>query len=236
MHGAPVEAHFRADGGQKMPDLSFEDVERLSDQLYLKIRARIQVWVVVLIFAIVGAIGTGGFLILEDRAIKIAQETVTQVNNQGIANKLAEEPGFRQDVADALFASLSNSVIAFDRAEGCPEGWRDWSKGAGRVIVGVGNGANLTPRTLGDSGGEESHELTVDELPKHSHGIYIKLEADNASGGNNYHRFVGTGNNSQALRDHTNATDNVGEGAGHNNMPPFVALHFCKKIAIAPDD
>jgi len=39
----------------------------------------------------------------------------------------------------------------------------------GRTILGVGDGAGLTPRTLAEAGGAEDHQLTVAELPAHSH-------------------------------------------------------------------
>lgn len=39
----------------------------------------------------------------------------------------------------------------------------------GRVAVGVGAGAGLTPRALGDVFGEEQHQLTVAELASHQH-------------------------------------------------------------------
>ncbi|MGJ3244926.1 MAG: tail fiber protein [Elainellaceae cyanobacterium] len=41
----------------------------------------------------------------------------------------------------------------------------------GRVPVGVGQGAGLTDRQLGQSGGEEAHKLTVAEMPQHGHGV-----------------------------------------------------------------
>jgi microcystin-dependent protein len=39
----------------------------------------------------------------------------------------------------------------------------------GRTFIGAGTGAGLTARTLGHAFGEESHALTVGELPAHTH-------------------------------------------------------------------
>lgn len=39
----------------------------------------------------------------------------------------------------------------------------------GKTPIGAGAGTGLTPRTLGQNGGEEKHQLTVDELAKHIH-------------------------------------------------------------------
>lgn len=39
----------------------------------------------------------------------------------------------------------------------------------GRVAIGNGNGSGLSPRSLGDRGGEEDIVLTVNQLPAHTH-------------------------------------------------------------------
>jgi microcystin-dependent protein len=41
----------------------------------------------------------------------------------------------------------------------------------GRVMVGSGTGTGLTPRSVGQYGGEETHLLTVPEIPAHNHPV-----------------------------------------------------------------
>lgn len=41
----------------------------------------------------------------------------------------------------------------------------------GRVNVGAGTGPGLSARTVGQTFGEETHQLTLSEMPTHSHGV-----------------------------------------------------------------
>jgi microcystin-dependent protein len=59
----------------------------------------------------------------------------------------------------------------------------------GRVAVGYGQGAGLTNRGIGGSGGEENHPLTVAEIAAHSHA---------ASQPDHYHNIPGAGNHSHS--------------------------------------
>lgn len=41
----------------------------------------------------------------------------------------------------------------------------------GRMLVHDGQGPGLTPRTLGERGGAETHTLTPSQMPAHTHGV-----------------------------------------------------------------
>ena len=93
----------------------------------------------------------------------------------------------------------------------------------GRVPVGVGQGAGLTQRSRGASGGAEEHALGVAELPVHSHNYSETTTVPNtpARGGSN---APGDGYS------HAEAsTTPTGLGTGHANMPPWLALHYIIK-------
>ena len=83
-----------------------------------------------------------------------------------------------------------------------------------RFVVGAGTSYNNN-----DTGGEATHVLTIDEMPAHSHGIYIGPQA---GGGRpaTYH----TDSYNQQIN-----TTSVGGGQPHNNLPPYIGLTFIIK-------
>jgi microcystin-dependent protein len=101
-----------------------------------------------------------------------------------------------------------------------------WTKIRGRFLF-----ASDSNHDVGDTGGEEKHILTINEVPSHQH-VYYKycreshtiyhLKQDNSSSHimmiqDNY--FIGT-----------DFTDNVGGGGSHNNMPPYLTANCWKRI------
>ena len=116
------------------------------------------------------------------------------------------------------------TVAAFTSNE-CPTGWSPFEEAAGRVILGAGAGKGLTPRYLMQKGGEEKHKLTIAEMPKHKHtwtGVRADKMDDRGFGGSerNVHRASGTVND---------ISQEQGGDQPHENMPPFIALRFCRK-------
>lgn len=112
------------------------------------------------------------------------------------------------------------AVVAFELSQ-CPSGWTDFELAKGRFVVGVGQGNNLTERTLLENGGTESHTLTVSELPPHRHPgnvSYSGASAENFQTNSNY-----------PLASWESQSGETGGGLPHNNMPPFVALRYCRK-------
>lgn len=139
------------------------------------------------------------------------------------------------------------AVMAFD-AERCPSGWAAFQQAGGRFIIGSGlhenkdvNGLPLKAFKTGLSGGEAVHALTIDEMPKHTHQFSIEAGAKIPE---KFPDFWLSGTGSTYNFEFNNPSGpqaNVGglvlgiaEAGGsqaHNNMPPYVALYFCKKEA-----
>lgn len=93
----------------------------------------------------------------------------------------------------------------------------------GRTVVGVGAGAGLSDRALGQRGGEEQHKLTVAEMPSHTHREQGSNRLDGATGGATHYQDV----DNVSFGPVTTAA--TGGDQPHNTMPPFVALNYIIK-------
>lgn len=86
----------------------------------------------------------------------------------------------------------------------------------GRIPVGVGTGAGLSPRQLGQRGGSELNQLTMSNLPSHSHtiqsnqaiggGIALQVNSETGEEGD-------PNNNYLAGTEETGYSDEAGSGA-----------------------
>jgi microcystin-dependent protein len=91
----------------------------------------------------------------------------------------------------------------------------------GRSPLGAGTGTGLSPRALGNTGGEEAHQLTVAELASHSHALQE-------------HPLTGTAvppplDAADALPHIINSTGSTGNDVAHNTMHPFLVTNFLIK-------
>lgn len=113
-----------------------------------------------------------------------------------------------------------------------PSGWAlcDGTKGTpdlrDKFIVGAGRGY-----TEGATGGEATHALTVNEMPKHSHGL-----PDNRTTptGSDFLRVVKWDSTQMTTLQYGQIlpnTQEIGGGSAHNNLPPYYALFFIMKIS-----
>ena len=140
-----------------------------------------------------------------------------------------------QEMQEAIKAKTesipSGAVMAFDRPNGCPDGWAQFSEAAGRFVIGVG-GKNELPYVGGEPryqiGGAETHTLTVAEMPSHSHSFTGKAVSRGGWGGQAIRDFAVGGSEVVSDFKPSGSIGYVGGDGAHNNMPPYIALYFCK--------
>lgn len=104
----------------------------------------------------------------------------------------------------------------------------------GKVVV--GKQQTMTPSgnftNLGETGGEEDHTLTVDEMPSHGHDVAIAVN-NTVPGGARYY-FNSAGTTSAPISD-TAAWSNsltakaTGGGQAHNNLQPYIVENYIIK-------
>lgn len=96
----------------------------------------------------------------------------------------------------------------------------------GKVPIHEGSG-----HTLGETGGAQSHTLTISQLPTHVHPVQAtSSQNDSILPGGNYYGATTpsefyTGSASVAMN--AAALTNTGGSQAHLNMQPFLVLSFC---------
>lgn len=148
------------------------------------------------------------------------------------------EPKVRDYIISAGGVPQGAVIASLEKCSSLSGEWSTFTEGTGRFIVGAGD---ETHRAYGTwdlalpqggvqpipvstyvvlaKGGEERHQLSIPEIPNHSHGY------DNEAGidGNR------SGQQDATYRRIGSQTTAVGGDQPHNNIPPFIALYFCKK-------
>jgi len=173
-----------------------------------------------------------------------AREAATFIRAQAVSDSLIENVGFREAVTAGLVNSLTGAVVAFDIEDGCPEGWDSYSEVWGRVIVGAAtedelgeipgdfrsdsSGEDLIAREFRQPGGSQQTKLNIENIPSHSHGIEWR-GTNSAIQGEAGGRWGVSTQNMSAETFPTGGDPETGETVPFGNMPPYVALHYCKK-------
>lgn len=94
-----------------------------------------------------------------------------------------------------------------------------------RGKIGVGyDSTNTNFNALGKTGGEETHTLTIKEMPSHSHNVYT-----NASGGGGV-QFPPTGQWTASPSNFNWYTSSAGGNQAHNNLQPYITLNYIIKV------
>lgn len=96
-----------------------------------------------------------------------------------------------------------------------------WQKIEGRFLLGSSN-----DYSLGDTGGEATHTLTVNEIPSHNHRQTVT--SSRSGSGSTYVSWNSNNLFGNTDKDARN-TLNTGGGKAHNNMPPYIVVNIWKR-------
>lgn len=92
-----------------------------------------------------------------------------------------------------------------------------WARVEDKFILAAG-----TAFSVGDTGGEITHTLTVDELPAHNHALHFAANPG-------VYFSVPSGSTAIDWGNHPNTVQNTGGNSPHNNMPPYEAYYCWKR-------
>ena len=173
-----------------------------------------------------GAIGeTSNF---DATVYQIESGELLSAGSTGLLNKaatnLANRTKFLKDSVDGMLQKVFPvGSLYFNATEDSSPatlfGFGTWSPiGAGRMPLSAGAGY-----PAGQTGGEATHTLTVDEIPAHTHPTPTTPQAGATTGGLN------TGGSYDART--TNTTGSAGGGGGHNNLPPYISVYIWQRVA-----
>lgn len=98
-------------------------------------------------------------------------------------------------------------------------GFGTWERFKGMVAVGLDeNDADFN--TIGKTGGEKTHILTIGEMPNHNHADFVSNGQGNGSWG-----YMFEYNNNSAGQN-AGASGYTGGGQAHNNLQPYKVVGY----------
>lgn len=133
----------------------------------------------------------------------------------------------------------SGAVVAFDLSGGCPLGWEPYDKGNGRFLIGAatpqrqaatpGNlardasRADLVARPFDSFGGAQAYLLSKENVPP----LFLKFHTAQSGPGVTLSMVDALTFDKPNAPPFLQTSDTPAQP--YNAMPPYIALHFCRK-------
>jgi hypothetical protein len=118
--------------------------------------------------------------------------------------------------------SLPAGAIFATTGSECPEGFTEYTAGAGRILVGAGTLSGHT-YTVGGTGGAAFHTLTTSHMPAHSHGLTGNRGPQGGVVGGASNTAAAAPNNGGGI----SQTSTEGGGTAFDIRQPFVGVRWC---------
>ena len=102
----------------------------------------------------------------------------------------------------------------------------------GRVPIGSGNGAGLTPQNVGGFGGAETVTVLSANLPSHTHALSATATAADTQVPSSSAMLAMPQDNAYSTNSHqvameADALSSVGGNQSHDNRQPYLAINYC---------
>lgn len=145
---------------------------------------------------------------------------VSYLDQTGLAHTLEKLRDQMYPVGSLYFSTKSTSPATIYGGS-----WERYAQG--RTLVSVKE--SDTDFTAGKTGGEKTHVLTVDEMPKHRHrvGKFATMQGGGSWFGTDK---IGSSQSNDAAVD-DGYTEYTGGGDAHNNLPPYIAVYMWRRTA-----
>lgn len=156
-----------------------------------------------------------------------------------MANRIRLKKNNIESFVDAFYP-IGSVYITFNTANPSTFFGGTWEKIQGKFLLGTDSTQGWT---LGTTGGEKTHTLTVNEMPSHTHNVLSGAGGNytfvasppeyTPSGGNSRYYFKYQGVTSELNVGGAGLVNNsyTGGGATHNNMPPYIAVYMWRRIS-----
>lgn len=161
-------------------------------------------------------------------ADKVALNEDASINdiNKVTANNMNEIKSVVNSLAN-LFFPIKKIIIFNDNDDHSDYLGFTWQRiASGRMLVGI-NTSDTDFNTIGKTGGEKTHTLTIDEIPSHNHDIIVDKAGVDV--GASLSGFDLLAQNLKYVD--RNAVRPTGGGEAHNNLPPYQVVAYWQRIS-----
>lgn len=137
---------------------------------------------------------------------------VTPINDTNLNN-------MQKGIAELLLPVGSTYVTPTNTNPNTILGFGTWERFKGLIALGVDED-DTNMNTIGKTGGEKEHTLTVNEMPSHTHTL------NNATLLNRNISGTGGAQGSTTVQGATVTANNSGGGQAHNNLQPYEVVGY----------
>jgi len=171
-------------------------------------------------------IGLKNILTNVDETLRVLNKDIIKNNQDIIKNNkdiIEAKEEFKKNILEKVYPIGSYYWSERDISPGNLFGGR-WTKIEGRFLF-----ASDSNHKVGETGGEERHQLTIDEMPSHSHG-YQKFKYKGGWCINHSNDYLCLACDDQTKNLESSTTNSTGNSQSHNNMPPYLTANCWKRV------